>query len=137
MSSPVVFPWQTLIPVDRDSATAVYLQITHQVINAIQRGYLPGGARLPGTRMMSTLLGVHRKTIIAAYEELDAQGWIYSLPNKGTFVKSEGRENKRKTRYVPAKPVSFKNGFSFYKKQLIGYIGSAWRPTLSFHRWCA
>lgn len=33
------------------------------------------GMKLLGTRNMSIILEVHRKTVIAAYEELDAQGW--------------------------------------------------------------
>ncbi|MBO9617893.1 MAG: PLP-dependent aminotransferase family protein [Niabella sp.] len=130
MSSPVVFPWQTLIPIERNSATAVYLQITHQVINAIQRGYLPGSARLPGTRMMSALLGVHRKTIIAAYEELDAQGWIYSLPNKGTFIQSENKESSKKRKLGPFPLNSYpsKTGFHFTKSNLLDISAPASQP---------
>ena len=35
---------------------------------------------------MSELLEVHRKTMVRAYEELDAQGWIEMRPSKGTFT---------------------------------------------------
>uniref|UniRef100_UPI0028E90471 aminotransferase-like domain-containing protein n=1 Tax=Chryseobacterium indoltheticum TaxID=254 RepID=UPI0028E90471 len=60
--------------------------ISNQLINAIQRGFLPFGIKLPGTRALSIILNVHRNTIVAAYDELFAQGWVESLPNKGTFV---------------------------------------------------
>lgn len=86
MSSPVIIPYQSFVQIDRTSATAVYLQIAYQLINAIQRGYLNAGTKLPGTRMLSEILEVHRKTIVAVYEELDAQGWVETRPNKGTFV---------------------------------------------------
>src|SRR5690606_35804751 len=56
------------------------------LINAIQRGVLLPGIKLPGSRSLSEELDVHRKTIIAAYDELDAQGWIDIQPNKGTFI---------------------------------------------------
>lgn len=94
MSSPVQIPFKSLIHIDRESDKAVYLQLAYQLINAIQRGVLVPGIRLPGSRQMSADLDLHRKTIIAAYDELDAQGWIEVRPNKGTFV-------SRKFRTIP------------------------------------
>ncbi|MBG6234006.1 GntR family transcriptional regulator/MocR family aminotransferase [Pedobacter sp. CAN_A7] len=86
MSSPVRIPFKNLIQIDRKSDRAVYLQLAYQLIIAIQRGLLAPGIQLPGSRQLSALLDLHRKTIIAAYDELDAQGWIEVRPNKGTFV---------------------------------------------------
>ncbi|NIJ55288.1 aminotransferase-like domain-containing protein [Dyadobacter arcticus] len=86
MNSPAEIPFKNVILLDRLSGTAVYLQIAHQMINAIQRGVLVSGVKLPGTRPLAEMLGVHRKTVVAAYNELDAQGWIEILPNSGTFV---------------------------------------------------
>lgn len=86
MSSMADIPYKSLVTVDRESATPVFRQIADQFIQFIQRGYLIADAKLPGTRALSQLLGVHRNTVIAAYEELEVQGWIKSLPNKGTVV---------------------------------------------------
>ena len=86
MGSPVDIAYQNIIGIDRYAATAVYLQIAQQLVDAIQRGYLIPGAKLPGTRQLSEQLQVHRKTIVAAYEDLDDQGWVETIPNKGTFV---------------------------------------------------
>lgn len=86
MTSPVTIPFQSFIQPDRQSETPVYLQIAHQLINAVQRRYLPAGTRLPGSRVLGQLLQVHRNTIIAAYDELTAQGWVETRPNKGTFI---------------------------------------------------
>jgi GntR family transcriptional regulator/MocR family aminotransferase len=86
MSSPVEIPFKSLIRIDKDLDKAVYLQLAYQLINAIQRGVLIPGIQLPGSRQMAAMLDLHRKTIIAAYDELDAQGWIEVRPNKGTFV---------------------------------------------------
>lgn len=85
MGSPVEIPFRSIVQIE-PSSTPVYLQISRQLINAIQRGALIPGARLPGTRALASLLGVHRKTIISAIDELDAQGWIQIRPNIGTFV---------------------------------------------------
>lgn len=86
MNSPVEIPYKSFIQVVRDLETPIYMQVTHQLIQAIQRGYLPANTRLPGTRALSTLLHLHRNTVVAAYEELLTQGWVEARPNKGTFV---------------------------------------------------
>ncbi len=86
MNSPAEIPFLNFIQFDRQQSHAIYLQLAQQLVNAIQRGYLLLGTRLPGTRTLSQLLNVHRQTIVRAYQELEAQGWIESLPNKGTFV---------------------------------------------------
>ena len=89
MSSPVKIPFKSVIRIDKSMERPVYLQIAHQMINAIQRGVLLDGVQLPGTRSLSHDLEVHRKTVIAAYDELDAQGWTEIRPNKGTFVRNK------------------------------------------------
>jgi GntR family transcriptional regulator/MocR family aminotransferase len=86
MSSPVNIPFKSVIRIDKSLDRPVYLQIAHQMINAIQRGVLLDGIQLPGTRSLADDLDVHRKTVIAAYDELDAQGWTEIRPNKGTYV---------------------------------------------------
>lgn len=86
MDSPVEIPYQSFIKINRNSEVSVYLQISNQLINAIQRGFLPFGTKLPGTRVMSRILNVHRNTAVSVYDELFAQGWVESFPNKGTFV---------------------------------------------------
>jgi GntR family transcriptional regulator/MocR family aminotransferase len=89
MSSPVNIPFKSVIRIDKSLDRPVYLQIAHQMINAIQRGVLLNGIQLPGTRNLAHDLDVHRKTVIAAYDELDAQGWTVIKPNKGTFVRNK------------------------------------------------
>lgn len=86
MDSPVEIPYPSFIKINRDSEVSVYMQIANQLINAIQRGFLPFGTKLPGTRTMSRILEVHRNTTVSVYDELFAQGWVESFPNRGTFV---------------------------------------------------
>ncbi|HEX7757192.1 MAG TPA: PLP-dependent aminotransferase family protein, partial [Niabella sp.] len=98
-----------------------YLQVVHQVINAIQRGFLSGGQQLPGTRNMSLFLGIHRKTVVAAYEELDAQGWITTLPNRGSFVKpvSGSHTGKKKLDVLTLTGYPAKTGFHFRRNTIL------------------
>jgi GntR family transcriptional regulator/MocR family aminotransferase len=98
MDSPVKIPYESFIEIDRDSETSIYMQITNQLINAIQRGFLPYGTKLPGTRAFSEVLEIHRNTAVAVYDELSAQGWVESLPNKGTFIIGENQEKPIKVK---------------------------------------
>lgn len=84
--SPVNALLKKLIHFDKSSASPVYIQISEQIINAIQRSYLAKGVLLPGTRVFSQILNVHRNTAVAAYDELASQGWVEIIANKGTYV---------------------------------------------------
>jgi GntR family transcriptional regulator/MocR family aminotransferase len=81
-------PWEFKIVVRRRAPTAVYLQIVHAIIEEIRPGRLPPGSALPGTRELAERLQVNRKTVVQAYDELEAQGWVSSEHTRGTFVSS-------------------------------------------------
>ena len=95
MSSPVKIPFLSFIQLDRNGKTPIFLQLAQQLINAIQRGYLMPGSKLPGSRTLSELLQLHRKTVIAAYDDLHHQGWIAIQPNKGAYVMDHQTKSKR------------------------------------------
>jgi GntR family transcriptional regulator/MocR family aminotransferase len=72
-------------PLDRGSGP-LHRQITARVALAIRRGAIAGGERLPSTRALSRALGVSRNTVIAAYEELVADGLIEGRHGAGMRV---------------------------------------------------
>lgn len=121
MSSPVRNLFQNFISIDRNSSTSIYLQITYQLINAIQRGYLPAGMKLPGSRMLAQWLEVHRKTMVAVFEELDAQGWVQIHPNKGTFILDRQTEKIKMEHSNSLELYSYpkKTGFAFNKTNIL------------------
>ena len=86
MNSPVSILLKQLITFDKTIVKPVYIQVSQQIINAIQRGYLKKGTRLPGTRVLSHVINIHRNTAVAIYDELASQGWVEIIANKGTFV---------------------------------------------------
>jgi len=86
MNSPVSGIIKQLVSFDKTIVQPVYIQVAQQIINAIQRGYLSKGSKLPGTRVLSQLLSIHRNTAVAIYEELASQGWVDIIANRGTFV---------------------------------------------------
>ncbi|WP_299437034.1 PLP-dependent aminotransferase family protein [uncultured Aquimarina sp.] len=89
MSSPVIFPFKSNINLDRKSNRHLYLQLCDQMIGFIKSGKLAPSTKLPGSRKLSDDLAIHRKTVVSAYDELISQGWIESIPAKGTFVSQD------------------------------------------------
>lgn len=61
-------------------------QLIRALINEIQRGRLAPGAMLPGSRTLAEQLKVNRKVVVAAVDELVAQGWLETQPAAGTRV---------------------------------------------------
>lgn len=72
--------------IDASLQTPLYMQVIHALIHEIQRGRLLPGASLPSTRELAETLGVNRKTIVLAYDDLIAQGWLTALGTRGTIV---------------------------------------------------
>lgn len=89
-----MLPFSTLIPIDKTAQKPVFLQITAALTENIRQGIIPAGIQLPGTRTMADLLGLHRKTVVAAYDELLAQGWLETQHSRGTFVSQKLPEIK-------------------------------------------
>jgi DNA-binding transcriptional MocR family regulator len=66
----------------------VYIQIKDYMKHLIIKGALQGGQKLPATREMGTLLEVSRNSVIAAYEGLEDDGFIYAVKGQGNYVAS-------------------------------------------------
>ncbi len=81
--------WDLALPVDRGDAAPVVAQIARAIAGHIAAGRLSPGERLPGTRDLARILRVHRNTVLAAYGELGAEGWVETSPSRGTFVSRE------------------------------------------------
>jgi GntR family transcriptional regulator / MocR family aminotransferase len=69
-----------------DGDGPVYLQIYRSLRERIVKGVLPAGARLPSTRTTAAELQVARNTVLQAYEQLLAEGYVVGHIGSGTFV---------------------------------------------------
>jgi GntR family transcriptional regulator/MocR family aminotransferase len=74
------------IPLDRQAGAPLFRQLYLQLKEAILAGDIAACARLPATRALAGLLGVSRQTVLAAYEQLMAEGYLQGAVGKGTFV---------------------------------------------------
>jgi GntR family transcriptional regulator / MocR family aminotransferase len=64
-------------------------QIVAALVGEIRRGRLRAGAVVPSSRALAETLGVHRNTVLAAYEELISQGYLATEQARGTFVSTQ------------------------------------------------
>ena len=64
----------------------IYEQITRQVKGLILRGELKEGEALPSMRLLARDLRISVITTKRAYEELEREGFITTVPGKGCFV---------------------------------------------------
>lgn len=97
--------WETTFAVERRSGVPLLQQITRAVTSDIQRGRLRPGAPLPGTRTLARTLGVQRQTVVAAFDELVAEGWVVTQPARGAFVSTDLPDPKPRrftSRDIPA-----------------------------------
>ncbi len=74
------------IPLDRNSAQAVYLQIRDRLSRLIESGALQPGDRLPSIRTLAKTTNVNKLTVIEAYSVLEADGLIHARQGSGYFV---------------------------------------------------
>lgn len=69
----------------RDSRP-IYEQIQEGLKRLIVTGALAPDEKLPSVRTLATQLSINPNTIQRAYNELESQGYIYSVPGKGSFT---------------------------------------------------
>ncbi len=77
---------------NNDTPVPLYQQLYSQIREHILAGKLPADARLPSVRQLAIELATSRNTVEGAYQELYAEGYIYSKPRSGYFVSALDQE---------------------------------------------
>ena len=80
------------ILIDNKSGQPIYEQICAQIRGQILNGTLREGEALPSIRNLAKDLRISVITTKRAYEELEAAGYLYTLPGKGSFVAAGNAE---------------------------------------------
>ena len=75
-----------MIQLDYRDARPIYRQVKDGLRHLMATGVLAGGEQLPSVRQLATQLAINPNTIVRAYAELEAEGFVYSVGGKGTFV---------------------------------------------------
>ena len=80
------------ILIDNHSGTPIYDQITEQIRAQIINGTLQENQALPSIRGLAKDLHISFITTKRAYEELEKERFIYTVPGKGCYVSAKNTE---------------------------------------------
>ena len=83
------------IIISNSGGVPIYDQITRQMKGLILRGELKEGEALPSMRLLARELRISVITTKRAYEELEREGFINTVPGKGCFVAPQNPELAR------------------------------------------
>ena len=75
-----------MVHLDYRDVRPIYIQIVDGYRAQIAAGILQSGEKLPSVRELATELSINPNTIQRAYRQLEALGWIATVPGKGCFV---------------------------------------------------
>ena len=75
-----------MVHLDYRDARPIYTQIVDGYRAQISAGVLEPGEKLPSVRELAVQLSINPNTIQRAYRQLEALGWIATVPGKGCFV---------------------------------------------------
>ena len=81
-----------LISIHPSDDRPIYVQIMDEIRRARITGAVRPDEPLPSVRQLAAELRVNPMTVQQAYRELERDGWIYSVPGKGSFVAARPKE---------------------------------------------
>ena len=76
-----------MISINFRDARPIYEQVRDGFRQLILSGALPADSRMPSVRELASQLTINPNTIQRAYRELEAEGYIVSVPGRGSFVR--------------------------------------------------
>lgn len=78
-----------MVNLDYRDARPIYAQIVDGIKAQITSGILRHGEKISSVRELAAELTINPNTIQRAYRQLEAEGWIVTVPGKGCFVSAE------------------------------------------------
>ena len=85
-----------MFSIDLTSRMPIYEQIYQKIVMLILNGTLAENDQLPSVRLLAKSTGVNPNTVSKAYQELERNGVIYSVPGRGSFVSAQNFDEFRK-----------------------------------------
>lgn len=85
-----------MIVLDYRDSRPLYQQVKDSLRRMMLTGLLEPDEKLPSVRALATQLAINPNTIQRAYAELEAEGYIYSVAGRGSFVSAGDGEHLRR-----------------------------------------
>lgn len=74
----------------------IYEQVRDGLRQLLISGAIEPEEKLPSVRALATSLAINPNTIQKAYEALEAEGYVYSVPGKGSFASAGAQVDRRR-----------------------------------------
>lgn len=87
-----------MLLLDHKSRLPIYTQLYQEILRLSALGAIVPGEQLPSVRALAQELGVNPNTVQKAYQLLEHDGYICSVPGKGSFLCDMGDEAAKKKR---------------------------------------
>lgn len=85
-----------MLQLDYRDARPIYEQVRDGLRRLVVSGAIAPGEKLPSVRALAAELAINPNTIQKAYEALEAEGYVYSVPGKGSFAADGARVDTRR-----------------------------------------
>lgn len=115
-----------MFDIDLQSRTPIYEQLYKRVVSMTVKQELHGGDKLPSVRELAKELGVNPNTVSKAFQMLERDGMINSVPGKGSFISGDNAAAIRRNAMVDfecAVDVAIASGLS--GEDMISSVNSA------------
>ena len=90
-----------MLNLDYRDARPIYEQVRDNLRRLMVSGAIQEGEKLPSVRSLASNLAINPNTIQRAYESLEAEGYVYSIPGKGSFpAPRTGVDEERRDRLL-------------------------------------
>ncbi|WP_432051710.1 GntR family transcriptional regulator [Streptomyces xiamenensis] len=80
--------------IDHEAPTPVYRQIAALILADIRSGHLPAGRKIPSESALVQRFGVARETARHAVAYLRDEGHVFTVPQRGTYVRDPESEDR-------------------------------------------
>lgn len=82
-----------MLNLDFRDTRPIYQQVKDNLRRLMVSGAIKEGEKLPSVRALASSLAINPNTIQRAYEALEAEGYLYSVPGKGSFAAAGSQVN--------------------------------------------
>lgn len=90
-----------MLNLDYRDVRPIYEQVRDNLRRLMVSGAIQEGEKLPSVRSLASNLAINPNTIQRAYESLEAEGYVYSIPGKGSFAAPRtGVDEERRDRLL-------------------------------------